>query len=208
MKKIFTVLLAIVITFTACGQKDDTEKNKFPLKTDKINSLLEENGLHMEAIELEIGGVESGTKFNYYNIVGVDDQIPYAGLSVSENQTGKIVEFSGWSLASEYFFDIANVEKAINAVCDIYGGMENNDELLKEYRAAVSDSSYISNGDNIHYWYTKYQDVYIFITFSSYTEDETVFESVVLMETDCFKQHLENNSLHQWAQEIMTQEFE
>ena len=175
MKKIFTMSFVIVLLFTACEQGDTAGKNKFPLETNVINSLLDENGLHMEAIELEIDGTDSGTIFNYYNIVGADDQIPYAGLSVAENQTGKFVEFSGWSMASDFFFDTANVEKAINIVCDIYGGMDNNDELLEKYRTAVFDSNYISNGDNIQYWYTKYRDVYIFITFSSYTKDGTLF---------------------------------
>ena len=208
MRKIFSVLLTIVVTFSACGQIEDTGKNKFPLTTKEINNLLAENGLPMEAVELKMDGTESDTIFNYYNIMGIEDQSPYGGLSVSENQLGKCVEFSGWSLATEYFLDTSNVEKAINIVCDIYGDMGSNDELLEKYRMVVVEEDYISNGDNIHYWYAKYQDVYIFITFTSYTDDSTVFETVDLMEIDCFKQHLQNNLQQQWAQEIMTQEFE
>ena len=207
MKKLFAVLLAIVLTFTACGQKKDNGKNKFPLETKEINSLLVENGLPMEAVELEIGEPQSGTIYNYYNVTGTEDQIPYAGLSVSENQDGKIVEFSGWSLASDYFFETSNVEKAIATVCDIYGGMGNIDDLLEEYRTAIADDDYISNGANVHYWYTKYQNVYIFITFTSYTDDGTVFESVALMEINCFKQYLKNNSMQQWTKDVIAQEF-
>lgn len=204
MKKITAIILiAVMLLSTACSSGVKT--NTLPLGEEAINTIVSENKLPVTAEKLELSNDSEGLTVEYYNLKDNFTNSAIGSFSTATGTNGSAVSITNWAIIGDFFAGGEYIDCAIKTVCDVYGQFKDIDSLVNKFLDDYRNKNFIIDY-NLGYWYTLHEGVYFVATLS--VENETVILcDFTLMEKENFKNYLEKNNSHVWAQEFYEREF-
>lgn len=205
MKKITAIFLtAVMLLSTACSSGVKT--NKLPLGEDAVKAIISDSKLPVTAQKLDVVNDVEGLTVEYYTLFDNFTGNPIGSFSTSTGENGNSVGITNWAIIGDFFAGGEYMDNAVKVVCAAYGQFEDTDSLSQLLIDAYKNQDFVVNY-NMGYWYTLHEGVYFMAAFS--VEDDTaILCDFTLMEKENFKNYLELNNTHPWAQEFYAREFE
>ena len=185
MKKFVSVLLSalMVLSLAGCsGETLTTEIGDYPLDNEVVTQILVSNGFDLNAYVSRYDDTDK-TGYTYsYTIDNFDENYEYEGepsvygiLQLEwDGEDGKCVNMICMEDESE-FADISNydnIRKSVYVACDVYGGIENKQQIADDFISAIKDGAMFEEA--LPQWDAEYNGVYVHGEFLPSVDDAPV----------------------------------
>ena len=184
MKKTVSVLLSIIMLFslTACSDNNISKIGDYPLENEVVTQILRSNDFDLNTYVSRYDNTDKTGHTYSYTIDNFDENYECEGepsiygiLQLEwDGEDGKSVKLVCMEDESE-FADISNydnIRKSVYVACDVYGGINNKEQIADDFIAAIKDGTLFEQ--DFPCWDAEYNGIYVQGEFMPKINDEPI----------------------------------
>ena len=184
MKKTVSVLLSIImlLSLTACSDNNISKIGDYPLENEVVTQILRSNDFDLNTYVSRYDNTDKTGHTYSYTIDNFDENYECEGepsvygiLQLEwDGEDGKSVKLVCMEDESE-FADISNydnIRKSVYVACDVYGGINNKEQIADDFIAAIKDGTLFEQ--DFPCWDAEYNGIYVQGEFMPKINDEPV----------------------------------
>lgn len=200
----------LTVLFSGCSgtpavSDEPAKANRFPLELETVNGIMEDNGIPLQARDVQEIEAADGVKQMAYILYSLDSEsnktFGMAYTNLSEDGSGIGLSVDRGKIPET---DVTG-EKLIKAALDLYGEFSDKQAIVDNVLKAAEKGDlrvYEGNGYNARtFYYLKAGGVHITADLVR-QEDGYMLRRVEVMDDDMFGLSLEVNSDYAWAQDL------